>query len=253
MRRASALGGCGARALACAGFGVLALTATACESTEQQSAKIGREGSKLVAAQGPVRVAHVNRAVRVSHVTLLEGNGRTAVALQLTGTSKTNQTNVPVLISLVGAGGKVLYSNDTAGLESSLQQMPLLRPGQGEWWVDDQVLAAQKGGHVQVKVGTSSHARASGRARPAPQITTSGVQVGEEGGMSVLTGQLVNHSSSTQHHVPVFAVAVKGQQVTAAGRALIASLAPGSQSFQIFLVGHPTGSSIQLTVTPTTA
>lgn len=242
------------RVLACAGCGVLALTATACESTEEQSAKIGREGSKLAAAQGPVKVAHVNRDVRVSHVTLLEANGRTAVALQLTGTSKTPQSNVPVLINVVGAGGKVLYSNDTSGLEASLQQIPLLRPGQGEWWVDDQVLAAQKGGHVQVRIGAGAHSsHTRGAHASSSSVSTAGVQVGQQGAISVLTGRLINHSSSTQHHVPVFAVAVKGQRVTAAGRALVASLAPGSQPFQIFLVGDPAGSSIQLTVTPTAA
>jgi hypothetical protein len=51
------------RALAMAGCGVLAVSVSACESTEQESAKIAREGQQIVAAEA----AHARRMTRARH------------------------------------------------------------------------------------------------------------------------------------------------------------------------------------------
>jgi len=229
---------------------MLSVSATACESTEDQSARIGREGTHLIASAGTVHVGKVNHGVRVSGETVLSGAGRTAVAVQLTSTTTQPQVDVPVLIYVLGAGGKQLYSNDTGGLESNLQQMPLLRPGQSEWWVNDQVLTTQAASTVRVRVGDGT-----GRAtRPIPSISVSGTQLGEQAGVSVLTGSVVNHSAVTEHGLPIFAVALRSGRITAAGRAVI-PLLPGNSTtpaaFLIFLVGNPAGSSIQVTAAPT--
>jgi len=47
------------RALALAGCGVLTVTLSACESTEQESAKIGREGQQPAASQSASKAAAV--------------------------------------------------------------------------------------------------------------------------------------------------------------------------------------------------
>jgi hypothetical protein len=47
------------RALALAGCGVMALCASACESTEQESAKIGRESEAAARAASSVAKQHV--------------------------------------------------------------------------------------------------------------------------------------------------------------------------------------------------
>ena len=229
------------------------MTLSACESTEQESAKIGREGKQLVAGQGALKLGAVNHGVRVSQVTLVSGAGRTAVAAMLTGTATRAQLDVPVLVEVTGARGKVLYSNEKGGLEASLQRMALLRSGQGEWWVDDQVLGSQGATNARLRVGTGSPARAG--STPATLSTTS-PHVAEEGGVGVLSANLVNHSATAQSKVPVFAVAVRGGRVVAAGRAVVGALSghPGaSVPFQIFLVGKATGANVELTVVPTAA
>jgi hypothetical protein len=241
------------RVLMVAGCGVLTVTGSACESTEQESAKIGREGRQLVAGQGSLKLGAANHSVRVSRATLLNSAGRTAVAVQLTGTSTGPQANVPLLVDVTGAGGKVLYSNETGGLEESLQRIALLRPHQGEWWVDDQVLTSQPTTAVKVRVGTGSNPR-SGSSLPS--LATSAVHVGQQAGISVVSGNLVNHSNRAQSKVPVFAVAVRRGQVVAAGRAVVGALpghAGASVPFQVFLVGNPTGATIELTAVPTAA
>ncbi len=51
------------RALAVAGCGVLAVSVSACESTEQESAKIAREGQRILAAEA----AHARKVARARH------------------------------------------------------------------------------------------------------------------------------------------------------------------------------------------
>ncbi len=156
------------RVLAMAGCGVMGVSLSACESTEQESAKLNQEGQQLLAGQGALKLGAVNHSVKISDVSLLTSSGRAAVAMRLTGTSTSGQVNVPVLVNVSGPGGKLLYSNETGGLEASLQHVSLPRTGQPVWWVDDQVLLPQGASDSSAKVsvhvgdGTGS-ARSDGR------------------------------------------------------------------------------------------
>jgi hypothetical protein len=229
------------------------VTTSACESTQQESAKIAREGKQLSAAPGTLKLGAVNRSVRVSDVTVLSSSGRTAVALRLTATSNFPQANVPVLVNVTGCGGKSLYTNDTGGLERLLQRMPLLRPHQSEWWVDDQILSSQSASGVKARAGTGSELR-SGYSGAI--VAISGVHLGQQAGLSVLSANVVNRSAKAASKVPVFAVALRGGHLVAAGRAVVGRL-PGHAGalapFDIFLVGNPAGASIELSAVPTPA
>jgi hypothetical protein len=240
------------RALVVVGCGALAVTASACESTESESAKIAREGGPAAAGPSALKLGAANRGVRASDVTLLSGSGRTAVAVKLTTSSHRAQLNVPLLVNVTGAGGKVLYTNGTGGVEAALQRIALLRPHESTWWVDDQVLVAQKASAVKVRVGTGT----SPRSTTTPVLTARTKQVGEQLGLSTLSGELVNGSSKAQAKATVFAVALRGGKVVAAGRAVVESL-PGhrgaSAPFQIFLVGNPAGAKFELTAEPAAA
>jgi hypothetical protein len=239
------------RALVVVGCGVLTVTFSACESTQQESAKIGREAEKLGAGPAALKLGAVNHSVRVASATLLNANGRMAVAVKLTATSKNLQKDVPVLVNVTGAGGKVLYTNESGGVEASLQRMALLHPGDGEWWVDDQVLTSQSTSGVKVRVGTGSTVRSNGSV---PVLAAKAGHVSQQAGISVLSGELVNHSNKAQSKVPVFAAAVREGKVVAAGRAVVSEL-PGRSGapapFQIFLIGNPAGAKIELTAVPT--
>ncbi|HEX3517601.1 MAG TPA: hypothetical protein VHT29_01050 [Solirubrobacteraceae bacterium] len=220
------------------------MAVSACESTEQESAKIAREGT---AGSSALKLGAANHGVRVSDATLLSSGGRMAVAVKLTAASRT-QANLPVLVNVTGAGGKVLYSNEAGGLEASLQHMPLLRARQSTWWVDDQVLTSQHTAGVRVKVGTGSSAPVGA----PPNLTTTSVRTRVQGGVSTVTGRLVNGSSKAQSQVPVFAVALKGSRAVAAGSVVVASLGPkASVSFQLFLIGNASGARLQLSAVPT--
>lgn len=230
------------------GCGVMAVSLSACESTQRESEKIGREAARTSTGAASLKLGAPNRGVRVSQVTLLSAGGRKAVALRLTSTSARAQADVPVEVSVSGKGGKVLYSNATGEQESSLQHVALLRPAQSVWWVDDQVLTSQPTTGVKVSIGTGQMPPAGALA----QLGTSGVQRSEQGGIAEVSGNLVNHSHSAQSKVAVFVVSLSGGRVRAAGRAVVAALAgqPGASApFQAFLVGKPAG-SIQLSPVP---
>jgi hypothetical protein len=233
-----------------AGCAALTVTASACQSTEQESARIGREGQQLTASStGALKLGAANRTVAVSDVTLLSSSGRTALAAKLTANSSNPQSRVPILVTVTGNGGKVLYSNEAGGVEASLQHMGLLVPRQSAWWVDDQVLVTQAGGSAKVRLGTG--------VRPPsgtlPALSTSGVHTSQQGGISVVSGTLVNRSTRAQSKVPVYAVALRGGRVVAAGRAVVGSLAahPGASApFQVFLLGNPAGATLSLSAVP---
>ena len=228
-----------------ASCGLAAISFAACQSTEQESAKLARAGGAQAAGPAALELGARNRSVRVSQVTLVGEPGRVAVAARLTNTSTRAQTNVPLLVRVTGRGGKTLYTNGTGGIEASLQRIALLRGGQSAWWVDDQVLTSLGASAARLRAGTGSSAAGAGAA----SLSTSAPQIAQQAGVATLSASLVNHSSTAQSKVPVYAVAVRGGQIVAAGRAVV-PLLPGrpgaSAPFQIVLVGNPAGASLQL-------
>jgi hypothetical protein len=207
------------RALVVAGCGVLTVTVSACESTEQESAKIGKQ-EQASASAGTLELGGSNHSVRVSDLTLVSAGGRQAVAALLTSSSSATQGNLPVLVNVTGKGGKVLYTNGTAGLEASLQHLGLLKAHQRAWWVDDQVLISSAEHKTTAKLEVGSGSKVSGS--PSGSIATTGVHI-EDG------------------------------RVVAAGRSVVASLPAhqgASAPFQAFLVGNPAGAKIELSAVP---
>jgi hypothetical protein len=238
------------RALVVSCCGLTGVALGACESTQQESEKIGREGKQLAAGPAALSLGATNRDVRTSDVTLLSGGGRTAVAVRLTSTSTRAQAGLPVLVTVTGSGGKLLYSNQAGGLESSLAHLALLSARASAWWVDDQVLASQTATGVKVRVGTGARVPS---AAPS-SVAVRSVQLSEQGGIGVVNAIVVNGTAKEQAKMPVFAVALRGGRVVAAGRAVVAALAPrrgASASVQVFLVGSAVGAKLELGAVPT--
>jgi hypothetical protein len=241
------------RLTAAAVFGALAVSVSACESTESESARLGHEGAKLIAGAGTVGLGGANRAVRVGQVALVHGSGRTAAVVQLRNVGPGPQSNVPVLIDVRSPKGASLYRNDVRGLEPSLQQMPLLRAHVSAWWVDDQVLTSGPGS-LKVRVGDAKGSLPKARfASSSAGVQVSATSLGGDLAGPYLAGNVVNRTGVAQHNMPIFAVGLRGGRVVAAGRALIPSLpaAAGKPTgFRIYLVGSPAGAHIELTPAP---
>lgn len=235
--------------MALLGSGLLAMSVSACESTQEESARIGRQAKAVAVAQS-LRVRAIDRSVRVSDVTLLQGSEKDAVVVHLTNTSGVAKQGAPLLLEVHDAGGKLLYTNSTGGLEPALQRLPSLPAHATLWWVDDQVTFSGKPVRVGVRIGSSGKAGASAASTGA--ISLSGVHVSQQNGLEVLSGVIANRSATPQGKVAVFAVGLADGRVRAAGRAIVPSLAAhaGGVPFQIFLVGNLAGTSIQATAAP---
>lgn len=236
--------------MALMGGGLLTVGVCACESTQEESARIGRQAKATAAAQ-TLHLGKVDKHVHVADATLLRSAERDAVAVRLTNSSSVAKGGSPLLLEVQEADGKVLYTNATGGLEGALQRLPSLGPHASLWWVDDQVTVAGKPANVRVRVGSSAKAGAAALAS-TPSISVSGVHLSQQDGLPSVSGVLANPSGRSQGKVAVFAVGLAGGRVRAAGRAIVSALPPHASGvpFQIFLVGNPAGTRIQATAAP---
>jgi hypothetical protein len=234
-----------------AGLVVLAAAGlSACESTADKSAAIAAAGRAAVKGRGTLEVVHRNRQVRVARAVIVRGaGGAVAAAVELRNGGAEAQRDVPVLIDLRDAAGTSVYRNDAVGLQPALQRLTLIRAHASAWWVNDQVTAARRPRAVRVRVGGAP------TATTPPAVTLAGVHFDADATGRFLTGTVVNRSAAVMHEVPVFAVALRGRRVVAAGRALVPKLpaagAPKPTHFRLFFVGEPRGARLALTVAPT--
>ena len=222
---------------------LVALAASGCETTQQLSAKIGRRLGHQSAIAGTTATGARNRDVRVETTALIEGHPG-AVAVELTNESASAQTDVPVTLDVRDAKGASVYRNDTKGIEPSLQQIASLPGHATRWWVDDQILSTGVPSAVTVRVDG-----ASAPARTAPAIAVSGTSASDAFPGPHVSTTLHNTSSVAADEVAVYAVTIRGGRAVGAGRALVASLAPGARaSVTIPITGVATGARIELTV-----
>jgi hypothetical protein len=229
------------------GGGLLAIGASACESTQSESAEVAKH-AKAAAKQQMLHLGAVSRDVHVSDVTLLRSAEKDAVAAKLTNTSRHAIADAPILVEVLGGDRKALYTNATGGLEPALQHIPLLAGHASEWWVDDQVVLDGKPQRVSVRVGS---ARKSITGAPR-SISVNGVHLGEQDGLWVLSGSLSTTTARSLRGVSVFAVGIAGGRVKAAGRAIISSVHADASGvpFQIFLVGSSAGVTFTTSAAP---
>ncbi len=236
-------------AAALAAAGAIAIGVSGCATTQQLSAKIGRGLGHQSAVAGTTTLGAVNRDVRVAQITLVTSGGQSAVALALTNASARTQTDFPVLIDVLDANGRSVYRNDTKGIEASIQQLALLAPHATAWWVDNEILAS---GGVPKTVSAALGASTAGQPAVVPEITTQGVSASNSFPGPHVSVTVENRSGIAQRQLPIYAVALRGGRVVGAGRGIVPALAAGrSAQVQVPMVGAVDGSTISLTVPPT--
>jgi len=235
-------------ALACTPMGALA----GCESTQEKSAKLERI-AKRESAEGARRKALAQRArsitrpsavVEVTSATVLHSSEGAVAVLTLRNSSATALRELPVALTVYGAGGAKLYRNDAGGLSPTLAAVPLVGAHAEAVWVDDQVQVSATPLSARAEVGEGE--RVTGAI---PAIAIEGARLSE----GVAEGSVVNHSDVAQHELVVYALARRSGRIVAAGRAVVPQLAAGaSERFQAFLIGEPRGARLEASAQPTT-
>lgn len=218
-----------------------------CESTQSESARLEEEGANLVSSK-KVDIGALNRQIEiVEKVVLTDVNG-SAVAVVLKNKSDEGLAAAPISVNAMGANGKSVYRNDSAGVDTSLLQVPVVKPKSDVYWVNDQVLATSPPKSVEVKVG---------EAKPLPpdlpDIEVSEPEIKEDPTSGIeAVGTAVNKSDIEQTDLVLYAIARKNGKIVAAGRGLIPKLKVGGkpESYHIFFIGNPTGADVTVIAPP---
>ena len=157
---------------------------------------------------------------------------------------------MPILIEVLDAKGKSVYTNAIPGIEPALAAVPYVPAGGDVDWVNDQVLAAGKPKSVKVKVGASTDSYS--RALPEIEVSAPKVEGDPVSGVEA-TGTVVNKTGEDQERLLLYAVGRSGGRVVAAGRGAIEHLKAGTKPlhYDIFFIGDPTGAELEVTEFPT--
>ncbi|HEY5144761.1 MAG TPA: hypothetical protein VII98_14775 [Solirubrobacteraceae bacterium] len=239
-----------ARAAALAGAAVvLALGLTACETTQDTSKRLSKQGQALLKGK-TFTIATANPDIKVTSTAVLQDPNGTAAVVELKNGGAA-QADVPVLISVSGAKGKQLYTNAAPGLDPSLVQLAAVPKGQSEIWVNDQVTATGKPKSLKATIGL-----AKGKA-PAtlPQMTITKLAFGSDVSGVYARGTITNTSKVAQKRLVVACVSTSGAKVRAAGRAIVDNLAPAPTpkpiTFRVYFIGNPKGGKLACSAPPT--
>jgi hypothetical protein len=225
-----------------------ALALAGCESTQAKSARLERAAQKAKHEKGLV-VSQQATDIEVEHTTVLQDANGAATVVELRNQSKRSLVALPVSVQVLDKASNALYANDAPGLDPSLVSVGSLARGAEVAWVNDQVTLASPGSSVVAKVG------AGAKPGPAklPRMEVTGLKSeGDASGDLAITGDVANRSTIEQRRLVVYVIARKGDEVVAAGRAIVERLAPGKRAhFSAFPIGDPSGAKLSATAPPT--
>jgi hypothetical protein len=239
------------RSLASIGVAALATASlTACQSTQSRSAELEKEGATKLLSNSGLEIKKESTEVKVTSTTLLTDANGSAVVVGLHNSSGRNLVDVPILIDVLDAKGKSVYSNDIPGIEPALAAVPYIAAGGDAEWVNDQVLASGEPKSVKVKVGASSDSYSG----PLPEIEVSAPKLeGDPVSGIEATGSVVNRTGEEQERLLLYAIGRQGGKVVAAGRGAIDHIKANAKPlhYDVFFIGDPTGSDLEVTQFPT--
>lgn len=223
------------------------LALAACESSQSRSARLRAAAANRPAERG-VQVGRANPDVRIEAATIINDAkaGRSAAVVELRNTSTRPQAALPLLLTVTGAGGKKLFSNNLPGASADLTTVPSIAPGDTLAWVNDAIVGIPGATAVAARVGEPATAPTT---VAAPQLRLSKVRLETDpiDGVTAV-GRVFNPSQIPQERLVIFATARRGSRIVAAGRGVVPVLKPGEAGapFKLFFVGDPAGAKLKL-------
>ncbi|HEX5983607.1 MAG TPA: hypothetical protein VFY69_05305 [Solirubrobacterales bacterium] len=228
----------------------VALVSSGCwESTQEKSAAIAAELGPVRQEKG-LKISKRSKDVNVVSTTLLTDANGSAVVVEVRNQSDRDLVDVPILIDVLDAKGKSVYSNDLPGLEPALTSTPYVEAGEETTWVHDQVLAAGKPERVEVTVGAGG----TPYGGEIPEFTATDPKLdGDPHSGVVAGGKVENESGGRNERLLLYAVARRGEEIVAAGRGAIERIKPEPKPlpYNIYFIGDPTGADVEVTWFPT--
>ncbi len=223
-----------------AALALAALALSGCESTQEESAKLEKTAKHFRLAHTGLTIAHASTQVQVLSAALVHDSEGAAAAVTVRNSGSHTLSSVPIAITVRNARGQSIYQNNAPGLEAGLTQISSLPAHGSVTWVDDQVPISGAPASVTAIAGEAPVASA-----PEPKIEVQGTHLAEAS-TGETSGTVRNRSSVTQQHLIVYVIARRAGAIVAAGRAILAEVAPGaSVPFQAFLIGSPAGAQLE--------
>ncbi len=223
---------------------------SACQSTQDRSAELEEQGATTLLATSGLKIEKESADVRVLSTALLSDRNGSAVVVRLRNDSGQALVDVPILIRVLDAKGKSVYTNDIPGIEPALAAVPHIPAGGEVSWVNDQVISAGEPKSVKVKVGAGGEPYSG----ELPEIEVSAPKLeGDPVSGIEATGDVVNRTGQEQSRLLLYVVARKGGEVVAAGRGAIEHLKASTKPlhYDVFFIGDPTGAALEVTSFPT--
>ncbi|MDQ2631445.1 MAG: hypothetical protein M3Y75_10835 [Actinomycetota bacterium] len=228
----------------------IALASSGCwESTQEKSEQIAAELGPVRQEKG-LKIGKPSKDVEVVSTDLLVDKEGSAVVVEVRNRSNQDLANVPILIDVLDAKGKSVYSNGLPGLEPALTSIPYVEAEGEASWVHDQVLASGKPATVEVTVGEGG----TPYTGEIPEFTATDPKLeGDPYSGLVAGGSAENESGEKVERLLLYAVARRGDEVVAAGRGAIEKVKPEPKPlpYNIYFIGDPRGADVELTWFPT--
>jgi len=230
---------------------LLVLSLSACESTQDKSARLKAQGAKAFKDAKGVSISRRAQGVTIADRAVITDPNGTAVALVLRNTGRSPLPAAPITIDVRSARRKSLFKNDSPGLEPSLTSVGSLAPGQETLWVNDQVTPAGRARTVKAEVGAPKAAKRISGALPEIALEDVRIRQDPSSGTEVV-GFARLKAGVEQKSLIVSCIGRKGGRIVAAGRAEIPLLtAKKHRPFHIFPIGPLKGAQLSVSAPPT--
>ncbi len=222
-----------------------AVALTGCETTQEKSAKLEKvakqEAKHRALAHRGLTITHESTKVKVLATAVLDTAEATAAIVTVRNLSSTALSHVPIQITVRSSGGAPAYTNNVPGLATPLVSVPLVPAHGVVTWVNDQVPAGGNPKSVSARLGEGEPATGA-----VPRLSVEGTSVSSGSGSEAQAeGSVVNHSSTEQHEVAVYAIARRAGRIVAAGSAVLPQAPAGASThFQLYFTGDPRGARV---------
>ena len=221
------------------------------ETTQQKNARAQLQDDRLLASRSSVHVMRQDANIAVLKVRTLRSLGRGAVAATLRNDDGRPVSDLPLSVGLYTPGGHATYLNRQPELPYFQTHIAGIGGKAEATWVFSSA-SPIPAGRVFVRVGSPA-IPLDRSVTQLPAIVSSVTSVRSSGrDRTTVSGQIENRSEAPQDGLEVYAYALSGDRLVAAGTAPLDSLDSGAtQAVQVPLVGKPGSSAVHLEIPPT--
>jgi hypothetical protein len=221
------------------------------ETTQQKNARAQLQDDRLLASRSSVQVTRPDPSIAVLKLRTLRSPAGGAIAVTLRNDGGRLVRDLPLSVGVYTRGGHTTYLNRQPELPYFQTHIAGIAGEAEATWVFSSA-SPIPAGRVFVRVGAPT-IPVDKAVTQLPAIALSVTAVRSLGrGRAAVNGVIENHSEAPQDGLEVYAYALSGDRLLAAGTAPLESLGAGAkQAVRIALLGSPGSTAVHLESPPT--